>query len=197
MRHVILEEAGSLHILYEGPPLDLAAMGTMALEFQTMSDRVAIALLARAGLIEIPQPWLLYRRPAPFIRPRPAGPFATDELRPVRVMVQRISSQSPLQQDLIFAVATIFADPNARAVLQGIAANIVTGIGATGLRGLRRLFKSESSEPEHVVAIGPHLRSLAAALARNANGQRALLRVTYARGNERLAIEYEVEPDGG
>ena len=108
--------------------------------------------------------------------------------------VHKITSESPLKQELLFGVALVFSDPNARAVLLGIASNIVTGIGATGLRGLRRLFQAHEHEAEHVVDIGPHFRSIAATLARNANGQRAKLRITYSRGNERLGVELEIEP---
>jgi hypothetical protein len=137
MEYITLEELGTLTVEYDGPALDLTAMGIMELEFQAMCDRVALALLARSGLIEIPQPWLLYRRPTPFIRARPAGPIGVDEIRPVRMTVHKIRAESPLVQELLFGVAVVFSDPNARAVLLGIASNIVTGIGATGLHGLR------------------------------------------------------------
>jgi len=182
-------------VYYDGPILDLLTLGTLQIELQGMADRVALALLARDGLIDVDKPWLLFRKPQPFIRPRSTGRSATDDVVPVRVMCQRIRSESPLEQDMIFMIPALLADPNARAVLQGIAANILTGIGATGLRGLTSTFRWSSSPLQHSVDLGPEVRRLAMALAKNANGQRARLRIAQTQGNQRLEIELEIEPD--
>jgi hypothetical protein len=194
MKYAHLEEAGTLSLLYDGPLLDLLTLGTMQIEMQGMADRVATALLAREGLVDVDRPWLMFRKPQPFIRQRSFGRVLTDEPVPVRLVSRRIRCESPLEQDLIFLVPAILADPDVRAVLQGIAGNIVTSVAASGIRGLKSLCNWGTSRSAHPVDLGPEVRRLAMALARNANGQHARLTVVHSHGDQKFEVELTIEP---
>ena len=191
MKYVILEEAGSLSIRYEGPMLDLTTLGTIQFEIQAMVDRVSLALLAREGIVDAEKPWMMFKTPRPYIVQRTIGRGTNFDMRPVRVMARRIQSQSPLLQELILMVPAVLADSNVRAILQGVIANVLTAIGATGIRGLKASLRHEARPRAPIVDIGPEMRRLAVAIAQNANGQSARLLIK----TEEMSVQLEIEAD--
>ena len=161
-----LKEAGNLDVGYAGTPLDLHSFGVFHTNMQDIIDKVAFVVLSEAGVID--PGW---RRPR-YIPARVPVPYR----RIVRGDISSISIGS-LLESISFGVAIAFADPNVRAVLQNLAANIIWAASLSGVRGIvghaRGFLTSlpswrNRSDP---FEIGPNLRDILHAVAEN-NGER-------------------------
>jgi hypothetical protein len=118
MTYETLEEAGELHFSIRGASLDLEAMATIHAHLLLIIDRVTASQLYDAATQE------------PFRSPRPLP-----GRRPIRTQIASLKSGS-LYETFQFLVLTVFSDPDARAVLQNLAANAIWAIGGTGVRGI-------------------------------------------------------------
>ena len=161
-----LKEAGNLEVGYAGTPLDLYSFGVFHTNMQDIIDKVAFVVLSEVGIID--PGW---RRPR-YIRARVPVPYR----RIVRGDISSISIGS-LLESISFGVAIAFADPNVRAVLQNLAANIIWAASLSGVRGIvghaRGFLNSAPSwrNRSDPFEIGPNLRDILHAVAEN-NGER-------------------------
>jgi hypothetical protein len=191
MRYVEVEEAGRLQVSYDGPVLDLMSLAILQAEFANLARWVIGGTLAEQDLLDFPEPPWDHRRNwrfrIPFIRHYPLIES------PVRLDCKRISLASPLELELAFSVAYVLANQPFLGVLQSVAGNIISSIGASGVRGIKRLFSGETREPAgDIVDVGPNVRAIATVLAHNADGHRATFRVVSVRGNERQEVVLEI-----
>jgi len=182
------EEAGVLTVEWTGLPLDLYAMGVLEINLQEIVDKVVYRIAAQERIV-----------PSPFMRPslrglRPDLPYP----RFLRAEIRTLSTGS-LSQEVVFLLAAVLSDPTMRAVLSGVASNIVYAIGVSALKGVisrperppRRGLRSWQGRPDPI-DIGPNLRAVALALAQNGS-QAAELRVTAdgPEGKTQVVIRIE------
>ena len=167
-----LQEAGTLEISYSGRPLDLYTFGVVQLNVHDIVDKVALSLLSQEGVIEP-----TWKRPR-YLSQRPPLPYQ----RIIEAEISQVEIGS-LNEVIVFAIASILADPNVLAVLQNLAANVVWAIGASGVRGIQRrmsappnnyLWRRKDSDP---IEIGANLREVLLALVEHNDGHNAELRI--------------------
>lgn len=164
-------DADALEVEYVGASLDLYAFGIFHLNMQEIVDKVALGLLSQAGLLE--PTW----KRATYL---PRRPFFPSE-RIVRAEIRQIGVGS-LTEGIAFAVAAVLADPNVIAVLQNLGANVIWAIGESGVRGIRSRTHTQPNRfrwfqrDDDPVEIGPNLRDLLVALARNNSGKKAQIK---------------------
>jgi hypothetical protein len=172
-----LEETGTLEIEYIGDPLDLYAFGLFHLNIQYIVDKVAFGLLSEQGLLE--PSWKRGRNPPqrfPPVYPR----FIRAEISEIRL--------GSLSEAIVFALATVLADPNVIAVLQNLAANVVWAVGASGVRGIQRRISSPPNEniwrQKDPFEIGPNLRDVMLAIAESNGGKISEIKFRYRAPSE-------------
>lgn len=186
MRYEPLEEAGTLEVLLKGEPPDLDAFGIVQMHLQEIVDRVAYWVAIEGGLLPPTRGHLPHLR-------RLGRAFRLGE--PGHLVKGRILSASAgsLVHEIGFVLAAAVADPDMRAVLQNLAANVVWAIGRSGLRGVRHnpnlgaphcLPRDTRHDPAD---IGPNLRTVLLALAES--GQTAEVRILSRRTGK---VEHEV-----
>lgn len=185
-----LEGTSSVEIEYSGERLDLYTFGTFHLNMQEIVDKVSLGLLSQAGLLEP-----TWRR----ARYLPSRPFFPSE-RIIKAEVQQVQIGS-LDEVITFAVATALADPNVIAVLQNLGANIIWAIGESGVRGIRNRTHHQPNgfrwfnRDDDPVEIGPNLRDVLVAIAKNNNGKKAEIRYK-SRSSNREQVEVVIVIDG-
>lgn len=155
LKYVEIEEAGRLEIVYEGPPLDLHTIGHLQIELHQVIDNVAFATLFEENRIRdyylferLPLSprrisWLRRRFPNRYFdvlgRDRwmfPPGYEKTPiEIPLIRATCHRAAVGS-WYQEIGFAAASLFMNPDVRASLQGVGGNILYAILNCGLRGI-------------------------------------------------------------
>jgi hypothetical protein len=133
-----IEEAGQLDVQVSGDTLDAYTLGILNVNLQAIVDKVAAFLLMRADLIDP-----ISRRRF-YYPPQYRRTIETYGSRMVKVRVDHISAGS-LYETLSFAIPAVLADPNVKAILQNLAANIVWAISISGVRGIVRT--SAAPEP--------------------------------------------------
>ena len=139
MEYAQLEEAGQLAIEYRGRPLDAFSVAVLHFSLQDIFDRVAWATLEREGMLG-PR-YSRFRPPYAYAR-RFGHQF-------VRAEIQEIRSGS-LLETIAFLIPAVIADPDIRAVLQNLAANIIYQIGASHVRHV----SSALTEPDPLMLAG-------------------------------------------
>lgn len=186
MRYEPLQEAGTLEVVFQGNPPDLDAFGIALTHLQEVVDRVAYWIAIEGGLLPPSRTQLPHLR-------RLGRAFRLGE--PGHLVKGRVLGASPgsLIHEIGFVLAAVVADPDMRAILQNLAANVIWAIGRSGLRGIRlnpnldaprgapRLERSDPAD------IGPNLRAVMLALAES--GQTGEIRVRSKRGGK---VEHEV-----
>lgn len=186
MRYEPLEEAGTLEVVLTSGPPDLDALGVAQTHLQEIVDRVAYWVAIEEGLLA-PS-----RRQLPHLR-RLGREFRLGE--PGYLVKGRVlgAASGSLLHEIGFVLAAVVADPDMRAVLQNLAANVVWAIGRSGLRGVRTNTNLDqpSGRPRQdrvdPVDIGPNLRPVLLALAES--GQGGEVRIRSKRGGR---VEHEV-----
>ena len=186
MKYQPLEEGGTLEVLLQGNPPHLDAFGIAQTHLQEIVDRVAYWVAIEGGLLPPT------RTQPPHLR-RVGRAFQLGE--PGHLVKGRIltASSGSLIHEIGFVLAAVVADPDMRAVLQNLAANVIWAIGRSGLRGVRYNSnldpprahpRQERSDPAD---IGPNLRALLLALAES--GQTVEVRIRSKRAGR---VEHEV-----
>lgn len=186
MRYEPLEEAGTLEVVLQGNPPDLDAFGIAQTHLQEIVDRVAYWVAVEGGLLPPTRTQLPHLR-------RLGRAFRLGE--PGHLVKGRVlgASSGPLVHEIGFVLAAVVADPDMRAILQNLAANVVWAIGRSGLRGIRRNSNLEPPpraprlERADPADIGPNLRTVILALAES--GQTSEIRIRSKRGGR---VEHEV-----
>lgn len=183
-------EAHPLEIEYSGDLLDLYAFGIFHLNMQEIVDKVALGLLSQAGLLE--PTW----KRASYL---PRRPFLPSE-RIIKAEIQQVRVGS-FTEGIGFTIAAVLADPNVIAVLQNLGANVIWAIGESGVRGIRNRIHSQPNRfrwfqrDADPVEIGPNLREVLVAIARNNNGKRASIKFK-SRSPNGEQTEVEIVIDG-
>lgn len=123
-----LSEAGTLQVDYDGRALDTYALGVIHLNLHEMYEKVAWGMLEKEfGWPDVPhRRWRWHRHYR----------WLTDQ-RLVRAEIRGLRSGS-LYETAAFLIPVVLADPDVRAVLQNLVANIIYEIGATRLKGVRK-----------------------------------------------------------
>jgi hypothetical protein len=185
LRYDLLEGAGILEVTYSGPGIDVYSLGVLNSNLQDIIDKVAFWFLSQDGLLEP-----TWRRPRYLPNRIPPAP-----VRFIRADIRTISTGS-LHQEVAFGLAIVLSDPDVRAILQNLAADIVWAIGASGIRGIR----SRPERPPLDVLplknrdpfdIGPNMREVLLALSERSEGGR--LRLRSQRDNETVEVVVEIE----
>ena len=166
MEYVPLSDAGELEIEYVGTPLDLYSFGMFHLNIQEIIDKVAFGLLSQQGILDP-----TWRRP----RYLPAR-FPPPYRRIVKADMSKVQVGS-LLESLTFGIAVVLADPNVRAVLQNLTANLIWAMSVSGIRGI--VDKSPDFMSGHFpwrqrrdpFEVGPNLRDIILAVAENNGGK--------------------------
>lgn len=167
-----LQEAGTLEISYSGRPLDLYTFGVVQLNMHDIVEKVTLSLLLQEGVIEP-----TWKHPR-YLPQRPPLPYQ----RIIEAEISQVEIGS-LNEAIVFAIASILADPNVLAVLHNLAANVVWAIGASGVRGIQKrisappnnyLWRRKDNDP---IEIGANLREVLLALAEHNDGHNAELRI--------------------
>jgi hypothetical protein len=181
MQYEYLENAGKLEIEYKGRLLDANSLGILQINLQEMADLVALNLVEAAGLLG------RYYAPYGFLRHfRREIPHRSI----IRVEVRELKVGS-LYQEVVFYIPNILADPDVRAVLQGLAGTIIWEIGKATVRGIKLLRNKKpvelpppTSNPREQFDISPNLRDIGIAIAENADdeGAQIIFRSRYAEG---------------
>jgi hypothetical protein len=172
-----LEEGGTLEVEYIGDSLDLYAFGVLHLNVQYIVDKVAFGLLSQEGLLE--PSWKRGRhlpRRYPSVYPR----FIKAEIREINV--------GSFSEAVVFAIATVLADPNVIAILQNLAANVIWAVGASGVRGVQRKMSPPPStylwRQKDPLEIGPNLRDVMLAIAESNGGKESQIKFKYRAPNK-------------
>jgi hypothetical protein len=172
-----LEETGTLEVEYIGNPLDLYAFGVLHLNIQYIVDKVAFGLLSQEGLLE--PSW----KRARYLPQR----FPPVYPRFVRAEIREISVGS-LSEAVVFAIATVLADPNVIAILQNLAANVIWAVGASGVRGIKTKMAHPPStylwRQKDPLEIGPNLRDVMLAVAESNGGKVSEIKFKYRAPNK-------------
>jgi hypothetical protein len=87
-------------------------------------------------------------------------------------------------------------------VLQGLGANIIYALLGSGVNSLRR-FRRQGQAVEPLptppiplgLDVGPKVRDIVRAVAANANGRHATLKIRHQRGDETLEVELEIQEE--
>jgi len=194
-----LDEAGKLDVRVNGDTLDAYALGVLNLNLQAVVDKVAEFLLTRADLVNP-----LSRQRPPNI-PRYRRAIEIYGSRMVRTRVDHVSSGS-LYETLSFAIPFVLADPNVRAILQNLAANIVWAISISGIRGIVKV--SDQPEPSgpaqdisyrfatlpDIFEVGPNARDIIQTMAEsNAGKSWSIEMSSNVPGHGRTSVRIEVQ----
>jgi hypothetical protein len=185
-----VSEAGTLRIDYHGRSLDTHSIAVIHLNLQEIYDKVAWGTLAdKFRWPDIPfyfgwrHPHYRYYRWLP-------------DQRLVRAEIRELQTGS-LVETVVLLIPAVLADPNVRAVLQNLAANIIYEIGATRLRGVRK--DDQKSAPRSQSRIPPmfdvrsNVREIVQAIAENGGGK---LRFTHKSPEGEIStVEVEVPSD--
>ncbi|MCI0418876.1 MAG: hypothetical protein L0312_06590 [Acidobacteria bacterium] len=183
MQYELLEEAGTLEVSLTGQSPDLDALGVLQTHLQEIVDRVAYWVAFEGGMLpptSMNMPHL--RRLGRAFRLGQPGYLVKGRLLK--------ASTGSLIQEIGIALAVVVADPDMRAVLQNLAANVVWAISVSGVRGLRQRegsvpFEQNSRYRNRLdpVDVGPNLRTILLALAESGQAGELHFR-TRARGVE-------------
>ncbi|MBN1663580.1 MAG: hypothetical protein JW943_08270 [Deltaproteobacteria bacterium] len=190
MEFQYLEGASILEIDYSGELLDIYAFGIFHLNMQEIVDKVSLGLLTQAGMLE--PTW----RRANYLPRRPFLPVD----RIIRSEIRQIKLGS-LSEIITFSVASVLSDPNVTSLLQNLGANIIWAIGESGVKGVKNKFHPQPNKfswfkrSDDPVEIGPNLRDVLLAIARNTNGKKAVLKFK-SRSPNGDHIEVEIDIDG-
>lgn len=178
---ILIEDAGTLEIAYDGRPLDLEAIGVLHLNIQDIIDRVAYTILRSEDLVG---PYGQRRRSSTAYR-------AFYGSRVVRAQPTKISIGS-FYATIAFLIPVVLSDPDVRAVLQNLAGSVVWSIATS--RYARWCGESNKS-PERLQAprypridVGANIRDIAMALAENGGGA-----LKFRDGN---GFEVEIRANG-
>jgi hypothetical protein len=174
MEFEFLEEAGTLDVEYRGEPLDLYSFGVFHLNMQDIIDKVAFWLLSQEGLLE--PSW---KRPKYLpVKPPPAyRRFVRAEIREIQI--------GSLYEALTFSIAAVLADPDVRAVLQNLVANVIWAVSLSGVRGvIKRIVPPPPNIPPlrrrpDPFDIGPNLRDSIMAIAEVNSGRPSEITFKY------------------
>lgn len=157
-----LDEAGKLIIEWEGPALDLYSMALLHFHTHEIIERVTHWIIYEAALI-YPEP----TRPRAW-RGAPRGRLSPQVIRAVPEYI-RVGS---LIEAISFMIMNVLEDPDMRAVLENLTANIVWAIGAARVRGITGepravapVFAPRHQGRPDPVDVGPILRGMIASLA--------------------------------
>lgn len=199
---VLLQEAGTLSLEYDGPPLSLLATAVVQLELDRAIRHVSIDALTQSGL--------MFRQSRLRYPLGPGGygyfPFAPEfapgavfqELLPIRAAVTGVRRGS-IVTEIGLLVTTALADPDVRAIAIGVLSNVVTSLGAASVRWARAKLRSGSDERSleglrPTSDLGPYLRGITAAVAPYVQrGQRARILFRHTEGDIETVLEIEID----
>lgn len=186
MEYIELENAGRLRIEYDGGPLDLFTIGLLHLNMQSIIDKVSYKLLS---LNELLYPsYKRYKRSLYY-------PISQTPI--IRARVNQINSGSFYEEISLLLVAAL-SDPDIRAVLQNIFANIIWAISASKVKGIiskvRKpvdLFRTKKGDPD----IGSNLRDIVLALSEINDRKSANLIIRHEiPEKEKMEVIIEINP---
>lgn len=156
MKYDRLDEAGTIHIHYEGPSLDALALGILEVQLHRIAEKVAVATLVsdRRSVFDLlqhpsflpPGAWRQLRKRWP----KSFDPMLYYDFVPQSLVdIEGYASDSPvvrlrsesirsgsLYQDLAVYLASALSNSDVRAVLQGFGGNLLYAIINSGLRGI-------------------------------------------------------------
>ncbi|EMI21550.1 hypothetical protein RMSM_01529 [Rhodopirellula maiorica SM1] len=196
MKYTRLNSEADLDISFNGPSLDLYAMGVFHLNLQEIVDKVAYGLLAKERALP------------PVLRHRPyylAPPYYRGSPPLIKSLVASIKVGS-LYETVSFVVATVLADQNSIAILNNLASDVIWAVGKSGIEGVRRsnvdempeVRRDESRLPDDVFEIGPNLRDTITALADSGhNGAVLKLSSKRTKTTEAKEVEIWIDPNNG
>jgi hypothetical protein len=174
-------EGGQLQIEVRGTVLDLYALGVLQINLQDIIDKVAFWALAEQGLLD--PTW----RRAKYLPQR----VYPSRMRFIRAEVRDIREGS-LFETVSFALAVAIAEPDIRAVLQNLAAQVVWAIAASGVSsvsvsGILRGGPWQLRRRRDPIDVGPNLREVILALAEHPAAERVELRLRSTGGQQEQA----------
>ncbi|MCG8345886.1 MAG: hypothetical protein MI685_12120 [Chlorobiales bacterium] len=187
MEYTYLKEAGMLSIHFNGKPLDTYSLGILQLNLQEIFDKVAYSDLEVEGLYHrrlkrylsrnVFAPCYVYSSQKTtgllkriLTKYLPKKVIVTNsDIRIIRAEIKSINVGS-LIENVCFLIPAVLADPNVRAVLQGLASNIIYAIGTSGVRGV--IYNDDSNQKsKSYTDVGDNVRGIAQILAENEGGK--------------------------
>jgi len=181
-----LEEAGQLIIKIDGNSLDVYTLGVLQINLHYISNKVAYWLLSQEGILEP-----TWRRPKYLSVKR-----SFSQIDIIKVKINEVKAGS-WYESVRFFLATALAEPDIRAILQNLAANIIWAIGASGIRGI--VTKPEIQPPkiyppllkrQDPIEIGPNLRETIMSLSQNNN--KGTLKFEHESNQEKIKVEIKI-----
>lgn len=144
--YLSFDTSETLEIKFDGPKLDAYTLARLNLDLHYISNKVAIV---NRNLYDLPFPRIYRYYPY----------FNWEPPQIIKLQIDEIKSSS-LEELIIFVASAVLSDAGARAVLQGLATNIIWAISASGLRGI--VIKSENNRFREISTsdpfeIGPQL----------------------------------------
>lgn len=192
MNYVSLGEEEGFRIEIQGCKIDAYTLGVININIQIILDKVVAQTLDEHGLFSDDISVFfanLYRYYRPF---------------PVRRGLARADviniGIGSLIQDVLIQIPSVLADANVRGVLQGVAGNIIYGIGTSGINGIRNIsenarkwIKREHAGRNDPFGLGENVRSILLVLAENYPDKKIKLKISTKISGEETSVELEIE----
>lgn len=171
----------TLEIKFDGPKLDAYTLARLNLDLHYISNKIA---LFDSNLYNFP-----------FLKIGKYYPYSNwEQPQLIKLQIDEIKSGS-FNEVVIFAVSAILSDAGARAILQGLATNIIWAISASGLRGI--VIKSENNRFKEINSsdpfeIGPRLAETIKHLSNNSDNNCKLKFKSKSSNGEVNEIEINI-----
>ncbi len=180
MEFTHLDEAGILSIKFNGHKLDAYSLGMLQINFQEIIDKVAYASF---NIRDIERNRFHRYRSRRLLPPYSGFPI-------IKAEVQSISSGS-LYEDICFLIPAVLADPDVRAVLTGLAANIIYSIGTSRIKNLQADEIEKLPRPKYNKNpnIDENMRDITLILAENGGGKITFKSKTPRGGEKEVTIQ--------
>jgi hypothetical protein len=129
-------EIPPLEVYFDGGRVDLLSLGVTYINLQRITEKVAHDLLAVEGVLAPGWKWASY----------PQRWFQAEYPQLVQLEMQEAY---PGSFGSVLAIATLatLAEPHVVPILQNLAANVIWGIGKSGLRGITGEFSERTQIP--------------------------------------------------
>lgn len=177
------KEAGTIEIDYTGEPLNLESFGYFHLNVQQIINNVVIGLIESTG------------RPVPGVWPERQRAWVRDQLVKAEINDLQIGSLN----EIISFATFVMAEPDLRAILQNLAANVVWAISTSGLPNVIRTMK-RPSQPMTVTSthgtpdVGRNLANIMLAIADSNGFEESELTFRYkSPAHETMEVTLKIE----
>lgn len=153
--------SNNFNIFYEGPDLDAYTLAHLNYTMHVIANKIAAY-----------DSYSKYEFPF-FYKPT-KGYLWNEDLDIVRLEIRNINSKHSIEEEIVITAITLLSSQWGQAILQNLAANIIWGIGNSGLKLIKSkktIDKERIDEQIDPYEIGPNLAKTIEKISRNSNGK--------------------------